>query len=304
MVQLYDHRGDVVDHRRARVNGIRMHYVVAGNGTPLLLIHGTPKTHSYWRDLIPLLSERFTVIAPDLRGFGDTDRPPTAQGYESTTMTDDLAELMDQLGFDQYAVHGEDRGAEYAYVLAARNRDRVTHLSFGEMMLSGLGLEELSHFTRENIAARMERRGTWKWHNPFFFLQGVPEMLITGREREFWIWWMRAEMWNPAALPDDLADEWVSHIAAPGGLRGVLDTYRAPFANADTNLALAEEPLTIPVLAIGAREFYGHHVGEQMRKVATQVHERVWDDSGHSLALEQPQRLAEELTAFIQPPTV
>ena len=299
MAQIHDHRGQIVEHRRARVNGIRIHFVVAGAGEPLLLIHGTPKTHSYWRDLIPLLTDRFTVIAPDLRGFGDSDKPSTSSGYDSITMTDDLAELMGQLGHERYAVHGEDRGAEYAYVLAARTREVVHHLSFGEMMLSGMGLEELSHFTEENIAARMERRGTWKWHNPFFYLQGVPEMLITGREREFWTWWMRAEMWNPAALPADLVDEWIAHIAAPSGLRGLLDTYRAPFANAATNRDLAAQPLSAPVLAIGAREFYGHYVGEQMRKVATNVTERVWEDSGHSLALEQPRRLADELRSFI-----
>jgi pimeloyl-ACP methyl ester carboxylesterase len=299
LAQIYDHHGEPVQHYRARVNGIRMHYVIAGRGAPLLLVHGTPKTHSYWRDLIPLLTDRFTVIAPDLRGFGDSDKPAAVPGYDSITMTNDLAELMTQLGHDAYAVHGEDRGAEYAYVLAGRHRNAVTHLSFGEMMLSGLGLEELSYFTRENLTARMERRGTWKWHNPFFFVAGVPEMLITGREREFWIWWMRAEMWNPAALPEDLADEWIAHIASPGGLRGVLDTYRAPFQNADTNLELAKTPLQIPVMATGAREFYGAYAAEQMRKVALSVQENVWDDCGHSLALEQPHRLAEALRTFL-----
>lgn len=299
MVQIFDHTGAPVLHGRARVNGVRLHYVTAGQGTPLLLIHGTPKTHSYWQRIIPLLTDKFTIVAPDLRGFGDSDKPMTTSGYESTTMTDDLAELMSELGFDSFAVHGEDRGAEYAYVIAARNRNRVTHLSFGEMMLSGMGLEELSHFTEKNLTARMQRRGTWKWHNPFFYIPDLPEMLISGKEREFWTWWMRAEMWDPSALPNDLAEEWVSHIASPGGLRALLDTYRAPFSNAATNQKLAIEPLEIPVMAVGAREFYGEHVGVQMRKVAKNVQEHVWDDCGHSLALEQPERLAAALRAFI-----
>lgn len=299
MTDIYDHAGQPVRHARARVNGIRVHYVTAGQGQPLLLVHGTPKTHLYWKRLIPLLSDTFTIVAPDLRGFGDSDRPMASAGYDSITMTDDLAELMEQLGFDTYAVHGEDRGAEYAYVLAGRHRDKVTHLSFGEMMLSGMGLEELSHFTEANLNARMQRRGTWKWHNPFFYIPDLPEMLITGKEREFWTWWMRAEMWSPSALPQDAVEEWVGHLSSPGGLRALLDTYRAPFANAETNRELADQPLEIPVLAIGAREFYGEHVGDQMLKVARDVRVQVWDDCGHSLALEQPERLAVALREFL-----
>lgn len=303
MVEIHDHAGEPVHHGRARVNGVRLHYITAGQGQPLLLIHGTPKTHSYWQRIIPLLSDKFTIVAPDLRGFGDSDRPMNSAGYDSTTMTDDLAELMSELGHDTFAVHGEDRGAEYAYVLAGRNRDRVTHLSFGEMMLSGMGLEELSHFTKENLTARMRRQGTWKWHNPFFFIPDLPEMLIAGKEREFWTWWMRAEMWDPSALPKDALEEWIDHLSSPGGLRALLDTYRAPFANAATNHELAELLLEIPVMAIGAREFYGEHVGEQMRKVAKDVQEHVWEDCGHSLALEQPERLAKALRDFLSTET-
>ena len=74
MAEIYDHTGAPVKHGRARVNGIRMHYVTAGQGPALLLLHGTPKTHFYWYKLIPLLTPHFTVVAPDLRGFGDTDK--------------------------------------------------------------------------------------------------------------------------------------------------------------------------------------------------------------------------------------
>ena len=85
MPEIYDCNHHPVRHMRARVNHIRMHYVIAGEGEPLLLIHGTPKTHFYWYKLIPLLTDRYTVIAPDLRGFGDTDKPPAEDGYDSMT---------------------------------------------------------------------------------------------------------------------------------------------------------------------------------------------------------------------------
>ena len=92
MPEIYDHLGNPVRHARARINGLRMHYITAGQGEPLLLIHGTPKTHYYWYKLIPLLTEHFTVIAPDLRGFGDTDKPKAEQGYDSLTNAKDLAD--------------------------------------------------------------------------------------------------------------------------------------------------------------------------------------------------------------------
>lgn len=78
--EVYDHNGDAVRHGRARLNDIRMHYYITGSGPPLLLIHGTPKTNYYWYKLVPLLSQHFTIVAPDLRGFGYTDKPPRCNG--------------------------------------------------------------------------------------------------------------------------------------------------------------------------------------------------------------------------------
>jgi hypothetical protein len=107
--EVYDHNGNAVRHGRARLNDIRMHYYIAGSGPPLLLIHGTPKTNYYWYKLVPLLTPYFTVVAPDVRGFGYTDKPPAAMGYNNTAQAADMAGLMDLLGFERFYVHGEDR---------------------------------------------------------------------------------------------------------------------------------------------------------------------------------------------------
>ena len=300
MVEIYDHAGAPVKHGRARVNGIRMHYVTAGHGEPLLLIHGTPKTHYYWYKLIPLLTEHFTVVAPDLRGFGDTDKPPVAEGYDSETNAKDLAELMSFLGHEEFHVHGEDRGAEFAYVLAATERTRVKTLSFCEMLLSGEGLEEASYFTAENVSAQFRQQGVWVWHIPFFWIPHVPEMLIQGHEREFWEFWIKAETWNPTAITDAAIDEWISRLSAPGGLRGVLETYRAAFKNAEINKRLKQTKLTLPIMTVGAPEFFGPTVEGQMLKVAEAVERTaVFEECGHSLALEAEDRLAEMLRDFM-----
>ena len=300
MPDIYDHAGNPVRHGRARVNGIRMHYVTAGQGEPLLLLHGTPKTHFYWYKLIPRLTEHFTVVAPDLRGFGDTDRPPAVEGYDSRTNADDVAELMTQLGHERFHLHGEDRGAEFAYVLAATAPDRVRTLCFAEMLLSGEGLEEWSFFTPDNVASQFNLKGVWVWHIPFFWIPHLPEMLITGREREFWEFWIKAETYNPMAIAEEAIDEWISKLRAPGGLRGCLETYRAGLKNARINQELKQTKLGMPVATIGAPEFFGELVEEQMRKMADKVERaEVFQECGHSLALEADERLANLLREFM-----
>lgn len=163
LAETYDHNSHPVTHGRRRVNGIRMHYITAGSGPPLLLLHGTPKNSFYWYRVFPLLTPHFTLVAPDLRGFGYTDKPPSTDGYDSREQASDCAELMTQLGHERFFLHGEDRGADYAFAVAGFYRDRVLRLSFGEMLCSGLGLEESSFWTRENVSAQFREDGVWCW---------------------------------------------------------------------------------------------------------------------------------------------
>ncbi len=139
--ETYDHAGKPVTHHRYRINGIRLHFITAGSGPPLLLLHGTPKNSFYWYRVFPLLTPYFTLVAPDLRGFGYTDKPPSTEGYTSEANADDVVELMGMLGFGRFYLHGEDRGGDYAYAVAAKYPERVRGLSIGEMVLSGFGLE-------------------------------------------------------------------------------------------------------------------------------------------------------------------
>lgn len=300
MAETYDHHGNAVKHGRARINGLRMHYITAGHGEPLLLLHGTPKTHYYWYKLVPKLTGYFTIVAPDLRGFGATDKPPAADGYDCATNAKDVAELMSQLGHEKFHLHGEDRGAEYAYATAAMFPDRVKTLSFCEMLLSGLGLEEMTRFTPENLSAQYEQRGVWNWHIPFFYIPHVPEMLIAGHEKEFWEFFMKAECYNPIALEQKAMDEWITCVKSPGGLRGVLETYRAAMKNAEINKELSKTKLNLRIMTVGAPEFFGPLVREEMLKVSNGVeHSEVFEECGHSLSLEQPDRLATALRKFM-----
>ena len=303
MAEMFDHSGAPVKHGRARVNGIRMHYVTAGQGEPLLLLHGTPKTNFYWHRLIPLLTPHFTVVAPDLRGFGYTDKPPVEEGYDSLTNAKDMAELMTQLGHQKFHLHGEDRGAEFAYALAATESSRVKTLSFCEMLLSGQGLEQWSNFTPENISSQFRQKGVWVWHIPFFWIPHLPEMLITGHEREFWEFWIKAETFNPNAISEEALTEWIACLRAPGGLRGCMETYRAGLKNARINKELGQKKLDLPIMTVGAPEFFGPLVEQQMRDVSKGVEiAEVFEECGHSLALEAAPRLAQMLREFMLKP--
>lgn len=289
-MSIKDHNGNEVTHGRASVNGVRLHYVTAGQGEPLLLIHGVPKSSYYWHRIIPLLSKKYTVIAPDVRGFGDSFRP--AGGYDMATIGKDLAELMAFLGHDNYLIHGEDWGAAFAYALTAQYPDRVKKLSYSEMLLPGFGLEKWSNLEAENVFSNH-----FLWHVSFFHVPDFPEMLITGRERQFWETWMKNETYDPTAITQDCIDEWTRTSSAPGGLRAIFQVYRETFKNIEDCKRWSETKLKMPVIAIGSEYFVGAESKREMELVAENV-SYVEIDCGHSLALERPQKLADTLDKF------
>ncbi len=128
-----------------------------------------------------------------------------------------------------------------------------------------------SNFTPNNISSQFRQQGVWVWHIPFFWIPHLPEMLITGKEREFWEFWIKAETWNPNAITDDAISEWIVRLAALGGLRGCLETHRAGLKNARSNKELQKTKLTLPIMTVGAPEFFGPLVEDQMRKVSAGV---------------------------------
>ncbi|KEZ67867.1 hydrolase [Pseudomonas amygdali pv. tabaci str. ATCC 11528] len=301
MIELIDHTGTPATHHHIQVNGIELHLVTAGQGEPLLLLHGTPKTHIYWQKLFPILTPYFTVIAPDLRGAGLSGHPYAEKGYLSSTVAEDLVQVLDTLEIEQAYVHGEDRGAEYGFVLAASHPDRVKALSFAEMMLSGFGLEERSFLTEKNVKEAGDHSGVWEWHVPFFFTPDVPEMLLAGKAHEFWTYWLNKQSYDPTAYPEELKEEWITLLSTPHGLRGTLDTYKATLENARINKSLHGKLSGKPVMTIGASHFFGDLVRQSISSIGIEPsHNVIFERCGHGLALEQPLKLANELKHFFK----
>ncbi|WP_083913635.1 alpha/beta fold hydrolase [Nocardia concava] len=122
--------------RYATVNGVRLHYVIAGSGDPVLLLHGWPETWYAWRKVIPILADRFTVVAPDMRGYGDSERP--ADGYDKVTVATDLHELMRSLGFGGVHLVVQDMGGPVGFAYAASFLEDVRDLVFIESAVPGV----------------------------------------------------------------------------------------------------------------------------------------------------------------------
>jgi pimeloyl-ACP methyl ester carboxylesterase len=288
-IVLADHAGARFTHGKPKVNGVEIHYAIGGAGEPVFLLHGVPKTMSYWRHVVPLLTPHYTVVAVDNRGFGGSQRPPT--GYDTATMADDVAELAAHLGFDRFRVAGEDWGAAIAYAIAAFHRPRVQQLVFQETLLPGLPAPE-----RDPSLPPDDGRTGWQFN--FFSLPNLPELLLTGRERQFWTYFARRQMWDPSALTEGDIDEMVRSVEQPGGTRAILEMYRARQVDAEQNHPHYADPISCPVLAVGAQAYLGDHVSRQLAQVASDVRGAVIPESGHNIALENPAALAQVYLDF------
>lgn len=278
-------------HHRAEVNGIRMHYTRAGSGEPLVLLHGFPMTSFCWRKIIPALAEEFTVIAPDLRGCGDSDRPTT--GYDKRTVAEDIHQLVQSLSLGPVNVVSHDVGMMVAYAYASRYPAEVKRLALMEAALAGLGLEDLYDASK---TPRM-------FHLPLFEApNGLAEALIAGREKLFVSHMMRQQAYDTTALEEEALKEYARHLSAPGALHGGIEYFRAHTVDAEHNREHAKTQLPMPVLTVGGTASFGVHLEGEIRPLAANMRAVMIDQCGHYLAEEQPERLTEVLLQFLGEP--
>jgi len=279
-----------LSHELATVDGLRLHYVTAGSGPPVLLWHGFLGTWFSWRRLIPLLTDSYTVIAPDMRGYGDSAKP--LEGYDAATLAHDFELLLDQLDIDAAHVVAHDMGAPPALWLAANRPARVRTLSWLEEPVPGPAMREMLSFSPDTAAFG----GLW-W---FWFNQSdLAEVLIAGKERQFLSWFYRQYSYDPTAITEADVDEYTRTFAGPGGIRGALGVYRWLFQTEAQLAGLAEHRIDVPVLAVGGALSMGDHAGEMMRGVASDVRAVTLERCGHFIAEERPDKLAELLHDFL-----
>jgi pimeloyl-ACP methyl ester carboxylesterase len=277
-------------HHYARLSGVVTHYVTAGSGTPVLLLHGWPQSWWEWRHVIPALAERYRVIAPDLRGLGDSARP--LEGCDFRTAAEDFRELLiDHLGIASAHVVGHDLGGPTAFALAAAHPALVRSLTVVDVTIPGIGPDV--------------SQGGRRWHHAFHLTPDLPEALVQGRERIYLGWFYREFAWRRDAITDADIEEYLRTYTAPGALRAGFSYYRGLIRAKEQNRALLEAGvrLKMPVLAVGGARAEsrgrGSEPAQSLRCVADDVTERVIADSGHFVPEEQPQALLAELLSFL-----
>ncbi len=265
-----------------------MHYVTAGAGDAVVLLHGWPETWHEWRHVMPLLAARYKVIAPDLRGLGDTSRP--LSGYDSRSIAGDVAALLQCLGVERFHLVGHDWGGPTAFALAATQPEAVRTLTIIDVTVPGIG-PDLS-------------QGGKRWHHAFHMTPDLPERLIEGRERDYLSWFYREFSWQPDAITAADIDEYLRTYSQPGAMRAGFAFYRNIPHNAAANRALLQSGfrLRMPVLAVGGGRTEARGRGQEpelsLREIADNVQGMVIAESGHFIPEEQPQLLAERLLQF------
>ena len=279
-----------MEHRTARVNGIRLHYVTDGEGPPVVLLHGWPQTWYQWRKIIPTLARRYAVIAPDLRGYGDSDKP--ASGYDKRTMASDIHELVRALGHPRIRLVGHDRGARVAHRYALDYADELERLALLDIIPTRVAFERL------DVA---NARAYWHWL--FHMVPDLPELLVGANIEGYLRHFLRDWAFQTAAFtPEDVA-VYVHALSQPGALRAGFEDYRAG-GTIDLlhDRADAGRKITAPTLLLWATEGglgKSRSILDIWRDLADDVRGEGVPESGHFLAEEQPQVVAAKLLQFL-----
>ena len=225
------------------------------------------------------------MLAPDLRGFGDTAKP--ASGYDKVTVANDIWALVDQVGLGKkVAIIGHDMGGMVTYAYAALYPQDVSRIAILDLPLPGIP-------PWDDIA---RTKGTW--HFGFYDVRDVPEMLIAGRERDYLAWFHNNTKVNSRAFTNEVEEIYARAYSRPGALRAGFEYYRVFPADVIANKEFSKKKLTMPVLGNGGSGSFGPIMGDYLRQVATDVRINI-EGSGHWVA-EQPEAVAEAILAFLR----
>ena len=276
-----------VQHDYADLGEVIIHYLSAGTGEPVVLLHGIPQTSHEWRHVIPHLAGRFRVIAPDLRGLGDSWRPAT--GYDKKTVAADVWRLVhDHLKIERFFLVGHDWGGPTAFALACAHQEAVRRLAILDVAIPGDG-------------ADFSQNGR-RWHHALFRTLDLPEKLFEGREHLVINWLFENYGYLPNCIPESDRQEYLRTYVKPGAMRALYGYYRALPQDGEDNRAwlAANGKLKTPVLALGGNKSFGRGMEtmESLQRVAENVVGGIVPNCGHWVAEEQPEFIARELLKF------
>jgi pimeloyl-ACP methyl ester carboxylesterase len=272
--------------RDAKIGDGQLHYLTAGNGPEtVILLHGFAETSRMWRPIIPMLAEKFTVIAPDLPGIGDSSIPADNK-IDMVTAAKQIHALAQSLKIDKARVVGHDIGLMVAYAYAAQFPNETEKLAVMDAFLPGVpGWEPI--YNAPNI-----------WH--FRFNGEYPEKLVQGRERTYFeYFWNVLAADKTRSIPEVDRKAYTAAYSKPGRMHAAW-TYFASWPQLAKDFAqLSQTKLTMPVLSIGGEKALGNELGAQMKLVADSVKIVVLPNTGHWILEEKPKETTEALLTFL-----
>lgn len=273
-----------IESRFAEVNGVRLHYLEAGRGEPIFLLHGYTQTSHMWRPLIAKLASTHRVIAPDLRGAGQSAKPDG--GYDKVTMASDIRALAGKLGLSKIRIVGHDIGLMVAYAYAAQHPSEIDRIVLMDAFLPGIGDWKSVWLLRD------------LWH--FHFYGDVPEQLVEGRERIYF-----EHFWNDFAadrtrsVSETDRQHYASAYSQPGGMRAGFSYFKNFEKDAADFEGLAKTKLRMPMLVLTGGKASGEFLITQARLVADHVDGVVVKNAGHWLMEEAGDMVIPKLVEFL-----
>jgi pimeloyl-ACP methyl ester carboxylesterase len=270
--------------KSATVNGVRINYKIGGQGPAVVLLHGYAETSHMWLPLMPQLATSHTVIVPDLRGAGNSERPQG--GYDKKTMAKDVHELVQQLGFKEVSIVGHDIGLMVAYAYAAQFPSEVNKVVLMDAFLPGVGDWKSVWLMRD------------LWH--FHFYGETPLALVKGRERIYF-----EHFWNDFAadrthsVPEADRQFYAAAYARDDGMRAGFEYFKNFEEDAKDFAALSTTKLNMPFLVLSGEKASGTFLIDQAKLVATNVTGKVVQGSGHWLMEEAPDQVIPALVTFL-----
>ncbi|RED37390.1 alpha/beta fold hydrolase [Paenibacillus sp. VMFN-D1] len=270
-------------HHRIMGNGVVQHYVTAGEGQSLILLHGFPQTWLMWRPIIDRLAAHFRLIVPDLRGLGGVPGP--SDGYDKHTLAADVKAIVQaECGNEPVVLCGHDMGAYVAFAYALNYRSGVKGLITVDAPLPGTTFGEQI----------MSNPRTW--HINFHANADIAHMLIAGREREYIRYFIMSRIYNAGAVTEQEVDLYAAAYSAPGALRAALEMYRSLAKDRELNLSSLQKDgkLEMPYVAVGCSMTAVEEVLQGMvDEVSVNGSIRIVEPSGHWIPEEHPDRLSE-----------
>jgi pimeloyl-ACP methyl ester carboxylesterase len=284
----------------ADVDGVRLHYRLGGDpsGRPVLLWHGFLGTSYVWRKVMPALAAAwFAVLAPDMRGYGDSDKPDGTIGYDARALAEEFRSLVRVIGFgagEPITLVAHDMGAPPALLWAADHPDEISGLLYLEepVLLPDL-LSKIIVYTPEAAA----RGSMWWWLLPL--APGLPERLVVGNERAFLTWFYDRDPGSHDAIEAAAIDETLRTFTGREGVLGALGVYRAAFTTMEQTAELTRKKVTVSVVGLGGAKAQGDRVQNMLRLVATSVSGGSVENSGHFLPEENPSEVVRHILQLV-----